>query len=356
LETSTARFHVFVNNHVVLYNYTGENTQSPGIYDYMIWVDAGKFSIGFMPSDSSKTAFVNAIEVISAPKDLIADDAQFVSSDKNEKVNGLKKSSLQTVHRINVGGPKVTPFNDSLWRTWLPDDEFVKSRQESNTVYFGGQVHYQLGGASREVGPDNMYNTARVIRSSDNSIPKLNLTWSFPVEDGYKYLVRLHFCDIASIALGELYFNVYINSNLAQENLDLSSLTVRLGSPYYADFVVEECHLGVLKIEVGPSNMSMAHSVDAILNGIEIMKMSNSFGNLDGRYLTSSKVNSESVSRLGILVPFIATMSLLITIYMAIIRKLIGLKESNSIGWLPIPSNGYEVELKNGDRLVLSKV
>ena len=58
-----------------------------------------------------------------------------------------------------------------------------------------------MGGASREVGPDNVYDTARVIKSRNASIPDANITWEFPVIGGFKYLVRLHFCDIASISI-----------------------------------------------------------------------------------------------------------------------------------------------------------
>ncbi|KAL0464831.1 UNVERIFIED_CONTAM: putative receptor-like protein kinase [Sesamum latifolium] len=129
---------------------------------------------------------------------------------------------------------------------------------------------YQMGGASREVGPDNVYNTARVIKSSDDSIPNGNLTWLFRVEKGYSYMVRMHFCDIASVASGMLYFNVYVNGNLAYENLDLSDVTNRLlASPFYADFLVDGNSSGNLVVSVGPSNMSLPRAVDAILNGVE---------------------------------------------------------------------------------------
>ena len=103
------------------------------------------------------------------------------------------------------------------------------------------------------------------------------------IED-YKYLVRMHFCDIASISLGLLFFNVYVNGHLAYKDLDPSAVTnYLLASPIYADFVVDADHSGVVSVSVGPSSKSMAYAVDAILNGVEIMKMNNSVGNLDGK-------------------------------------------------------------------------
>ncbi|KAA8520668.1 hypothetical protein F0562_015060 [Nyssa sinensis] len=339
-----SQFHVSVNGYVLLNNFTAENTQNPIIKDYMIWVDTEKLVITFTPSRKSKIAFVSAIEVISAPKDLIADVAQLVDSKKIEQINGLMRNALETVYRVNVGGRKVTPFNDSLWRTWVPDDEFLKSSDGSTRVYFGGRIKYQMGGASREVGPDNVYNTARLITSLNDSIPNLNITWVFPVIEGYDYLVRMHFCDIASISLGLLYFNVYVNGRLVYENLDLTSLTNdMLASPFYADFLVDEKSSGVLSVSVGPSNMSMSHTVDAILNGVEIMKMNNSIGSLDGTISAESILKSWPSRNTGVPVPLIALVCLLLTASLLIYRRGIGFK--NSMAWSPLPVDMSQIYL-----------
>ena len=67
-----------------------------------------------------------------------------------------------------------------------------------------------------------MYNSARLIRSKNDFVRNVNMTWVFPVVGGYEYLAQLHFCDIASISPSLLYFNVYVNGYLAYEDLDLS--------------------------------------------------------------------------------------------------------------------------------------
>ncbi|PSS26315.1 Receptor-like protein kinase precursor [Actinidia chinensis var. chinensis] len=350
-----SQFHVLANGYVLLNNFTVVDTQNPRIKDYMIWVDSEELVITFMPSKKSKFAFVNAIEVISAPKDLVADVATLVNYEKIERINGLMKSALETVYRVNVGGPKLTPFNDSLWRNWVPDDEFLKSSDGSGRVYYSGRIKYQMGGASREVGPDNVYNSARLIASLNDSVPKLNLSWEFPVMEGYKYLVRLHFCDIASISLGLLYFNVYVNGKLAYENLDLSSITnLKLASPFYADFVVDEQGSGVLSVSVGPSNMSMSHTVDAILNGVEIMKVNNSMGILDGEVCAGAILKSWPRSHVGALVPLIGAVCLLVIASFVLHRRLVGAK--NSAAWSLIPVDISEINLKSGIQTSLGKV
>ena len=52
---------------------------------------------------------------------LILITAVYVSDGKVVGFDGLAKQALQVVHRVNVGGHKVTPFNDILWRTWITD-------------------------------------------------------------------------------------------------------------------------------------------------------------------------------------------------------------------------------------------
>ncbi|GAV90234.1 Malectin_like domain-containing protein [Cephalotus follicularis] len=349
---SHAQFHVLVNGYVVLSHFSGDTDYDmvdPIIKEYLIWVDCEKLVITFVPTKRSKFAFVNAIEVISAPKDLIADTAQYLIGDKVEDFNGVTKQALEIVYRINVGGPKVTPFNDTLWRTWVPDNVFLKSSNGSHHVYSSGQIKYQMGGASREVCPDNVYNTARVITSENASIPHVNLTWEFPVMLGYKYLVRMHFCDIASISIGLLYFNVYINGNLAYKDLDLSYVTsYMLASPFYADFVADGDCSRVLRVSVGPSSKSMAYAVDGILNGMEVMKMNNTMGSLDGELRAELVMKSWPKGNIGILVPLIAGVLMLVSISLVMRRRMVGLKDS--VAWSKLPTDIPEVHLKHTDQ------
>ncbi|KAL7002462.1 hypothetical protein U1Q18_003616 [Sarracenia purpurea var. burkii] len=350
-----SEFLVSANQYVLLNNFTVGKAQTLIIKDYMIWVDTEELVITFTPSKKSKIAFVNAIEVISAPKDLVPDIAMLVNSEKIERINGLKKrNALETVYRVNVGGPKVTPFNDSLWRTWVPDNEFLKLSTESKRVRFSGRIKYQMGGASREICPDNVYNTARAIRSLNNSVPGVNISWEFPVIGGYNYLVRMHFCDIASISFGLPYFNVYVNGNLAYENFDLSTVTYGgLASPFYADFVVDKESSEVLSLSLEPSNLSFSHAIDAILNGVEIMKMNNSMGSLDGEVCEESNLKFWPRMNVGDLVPLVAAMGLLVIACLFVYRRWVRVK--NSVAYLPILVDILEVNSKCGVRSSLGK-
>ncbi|KAM5555426.1 putative receptor-like protein kinase [Rosa sericea] len=347
---NSAQFHVLVNGFVVLkvsdFGFGG--VLGPMIKEYLIWVGTGKLVIQFVPDKKSSFAFVNAIEVVSAPKDLVADTAMYVSDGKVVGFDGLAKQALQVVHRVNVGGHKVTPFNDSLWRTWITDEEFFDSGFGSERVYFGGRIRYQDGGASREVGPDNVYNTARLIRSTNASIPNVNMTWVFPAVGGYKYLVRMHFCDFASTSLGLLYFNVYVNGNLAYEDLDLSkAANYMLASPFYADFVVDGDDSDSLTVSVGPSNASVPYAIDGILNGIEIMKLNNSVGSLDGEHCAEWVLRSWPKGHVSLLVPLVAAACVLLSLSMVTRRRIMRKKES--VAWTKLPVDVSEVNAKHGN-------
>ncbi|XP_043692821.1 probable receptor-like protein kinase At5g24010 [Telopea speciosissima] len=339
---SNALFHVSANQFLLLSDFTGHSPAgNPILKEYLIWVDSEKLVISFIPSSDSSLAFVNAIEVISAPGDLIADTARLVKPQGIDDYTGLTKQALETVYRINVGGPKVTPFNDSLWRTWTPDVEFLHLNAASKTVYTSGRIKYLPGGASREVAPDSVYNTARVMNDANVPKPNFNITWNFPVTSGYRYLVRMHFCDIASMSLNLLYFDVYINGYLAYKDLDLSELTGQvLAAPYYVDFVVDTANSQSLSISIGPSSLSNPSRVNAILNGVEIMKLNNSMGSLDGELSLGPIMQSLPREKTSGFMPSVIGISLMIAIAGVVYRRRTEVRDY--VAWSPLPVDASE--------------
>ncbi|OMO68387.1 hypothetical protein CCACVL1_19980 [Corchorus capsularis] len=271
---ASAKFNVLANGFLLLSAFTANGMV---LKEYILNIDGEFLEIMFSPLEGSGFAFVNAIEVFSAPKDFIIDDgARLIDGNGIEDYKNLTTHVLETVHRINVGGLKLTPFNDSLWRTWIPDDGFLVFQPAAKRAVTTHVPNYQSGGATREIAPDNVYMTAQEMNRDNSSLNnRFNITWDFPVGfHGAPYLVRLHFCDIVSPALNQLYFNVYINDYSAYRDLDLSMLTVHvLSSPVYIDFVAYSDASGVIRISVGPSDLSNPSRINAILNGAEIMRL-----------------------------------------------------------------------------------
>lgn len=314
-------------------------------------MDSDKLVIAFVPADPSSFAFVNAIEVVSAPQDLIGDVARLVTPDKVENFEGISKQALQIVCRVNVGGPVVTPFNDTFWRDWVPDSQFLVSDSPSKDVAFSGRIMYRKGGASREVAPDNVYNSARTSSSK--------MTWAFAVDPGYKYLVRMHFCDIASLALNELYLDVYINGYSAYQNLDISDATGQiLASPYYVDFVVDASGSGLLSVTVGPSKFSDPSKVGGLLNALEIMKINNTVGSLDGEspvvFVLESRREGSFGSFFRSLTCAFAFVSLSVVVFMLALRW--RAERKDSVGWSRLPADVSGIEFEKISPLVPGKL
>lgn len=265
---SDARFHVSVSGFSLLSNYTGLNNYR--VEDFFLNLHQGKIKINFEPYDKQSFAYVNAIEVFLAPPDFIPDSATHVNqqgSNSDDKFEGLLKTPLHVVHRINVGGGniRITPYNDTMLRNWLPDDEFLLDNETAkNSVVYQDSPKYQR--ATQYDAPEYVYRTAK--QSVNNS----NVTWSFDVRKRTDHLVRLHFCDIVSRTSNEFNnFTLYIYSNFRRAIYPYAE-TGELASPFYIDFVVYSDDSGFMNISIGPNSESEVKL--AFLNGVEIMEVS----------------------------------------------------------------------------------
>ncbi|CAN7101356.1 unnamed protein product [Brassica rapa subsp. narinosa] len=333
-DLNSAKFSVLVNGFSVLTSFAANSVV---VKEFILKIDSPVLEISFLPSKASTFAFVNAIEVFSAPKDYIIDQGtKRVVPNSAQIFSNLSSQVLETVHRINVGGSKLTPFNDSLWRTWLVDDSYLLLKGAAKRAWTTHSPNYQSGGATREIAPDNVYMTAQEMnRDSQELQARFNISWEFPV--GSKrvlHLVRLHFCDIVSTSLNQLYFNVFINDYLAYRDVDLSALNFHvLASPLYIDFVAESDRDGAVRISVGPSDLSNPARANAILNGVEIMRIVNPVSSKVG-YGKKHVVWIVAGSVLGSLV----FLSLLVLLGLCLCRpkKKNRTKRSESTGWTPL--------------------
>ncbi|CAI9774147.1 unnamed protein product [Fraxinus pennsylvanica] len=339
-DLKNANFVVSANGNSLLSNFSAQFTI---LKEFILMVNRDELEILFMPTRDSNFAYVNAIEVFSAPKDFIIDEGITLISPNGiqDFKQNISSKILETVHRINVGGPKLTPFNDTLWRNWIPDEDFLVLTSAAKIAKTINPPNYQPGGATREIAPDNVYMTAQQMNIDKRSSNFMfNITWDFPVrsEDSLHF-VRLHFCDIVSIALQTLYFNVYINGIIAFKDLDLSLLAFHeLASPIFVDFVVQSLdNSNIVRISVGPSDLSNILRKNAILNGVEIMKIVNPVGS-DKRAKTKN---------IWILVGSVGGGSFVLSL--AILSTLVVLKCRRrkpeprlveSTGWTPVRVNG----------------
>uniref|UniRef100_A0A0E0NP14 Malectin-like domain-containing protein n=1 Tax=Oryza rufipogon TaxID=4529 RepID=A0A0E0NP14_ORYRU len=349
---ASARFHVGATGFLLLHNFSAS---APVVKEFILPVHSDVLVLTFVP-ESGSNAFVNAIELVSAPDELVGDIGTLVTSSGTDQTNGLSSQVYEMLYRINVAGRKVTPFNDTLWRTWVNDERFLVSTESSNSGVwsFGGRIAYPKGSRlmTREVAPDNVYNSARSVSSQGK------VTWGFPVPASSRYLVRMHFCDIVSKALNELYFDIYVNGQLAVKDFDISGATGFLAYPYYIDFVVDVEDEGALKLAIGGSKNSRSDEVSGILNAVEIMRMNKTNGGIDGDFAVS--LGMEYVASKGIgefarslLCGFIFA-GLLLVLLMLVVRLRTELR-NNGTPWSWQPNDSGDGKLARAYQLVSAK-
>ncbi|XP_078442534.1 receptor-like kinase [Wolffia australiana] len=348
VDLSSARFHVSAAGFVLLRNFTLPPA-GPLVKEFLVKARSDHLTVVLTPADAESTAVINAIEVFSAPKDLLSDLA-WSESDKGFKNMGLTDLAMESSHRINVGGGKVTPFNDTLWRTWTADDSrFLQSGpSNSKSTAFSGRLAYREGGASREVAPDHVYDTCRVGNS--------NMTWAFPLVPGYKYLVRMHFCDIVSLALNQLYFDILINGKIVYEDFDLSEAAGQtLSSPYYIDFIAGVDGRGYLTVGISPDDHGFPANHKGLLNGLEIFKLSNSVGSLDGMVPLHELCENHGYGKAYMFFRSLMCGSTIMVLVFAVfmLGKWLRKERRSSLAWLPVASE--EGELGSGISLPSGK-
>ncbi|XWS61219.1 hypothetical protein CRYUN_Cryun07bG0106900 [Craigia yunnanensis] len=352
---ASSKFDVVANGFLLLSGFSAHNML---LKEYILKIEGEVLEIMFSPMDDSGFAFVNAIEVFSVPKDFIIDDgARLVNGDGIEEYKNLTSQVLEIIHRINVGGLKLTPFNDTLWRTWIPDDGFLVFKPAAKRAVTTHVPNYQSGGATREIAPDNVYMTAQQMNRDNSTLNgRFNITWDFPVGSlSAAHLVRLHFCDIVSPALNQLYFNVYINDYSAYRDLDLSMLTYHaLSSPVYLDFVADSDDSGVIRISVGSSDLSTPSKINAILNGAEIMRLVN----IKGLHAGSKKKNVWILMGFifGVFVIFCLAAVAILLAFKCKKKKPKLPRRAESAGWTPLRVYGGSSNSRMSERTITTSL
>ncbi|XWS56504.1 hypothetical protein CRYUN_Cryun09bG0090800 [Craigia yunnanensis] len=256
------------------------------VKEYCLNITSNKLVLTFKPAANS-FAFINALEVFSIPENIIPKEARTIDQKGDKRT--LWDLALETVSRVDMGNSTVLPQNDTLWRLWVSDDAYLIDKNLGSFVSNVTAVNFTGGSVTENIAPASVYGTATRLNSDD---PRLNanLTWSFDVNPGFDYLVRLHFCDIVSKTTQQgIFVEIFINTHSAG-HLDLGSQTSDvLGAPYFMDVCTRASASHNLNVSVGSSNIIDFPSV--ILNGLEIMKINNARGSLDAPDVVSSRTS-----------------------------------------------------------------
>ncbi|KAL3820323.1 hypothetical protein ACJIZ3_006228 [Penstemon smallii] len=153
------------------------------------------FSPAFSSSQDKTYAFINGIEIISVPQGL----TYFHGADLGAQVVGQKSlvyidnnTALEIIHRLNVK-------HDSF----MSGDKFDMFGMEA-------------------------------------TVSKQTLTWKRPVDVGFKYLVRIHLCELGLKLAenGNMIFKVLIDEMIVDTNTDIVKERDENGNLRYRDYLV----------------------------------------------------------------------------------------------------------------------
>ncbi|RID46867.1 hypothetical protein BRARA_I03506 [Brassica rapa] len=294
-------FSVTVNGFTLLKNFSASLTVTAPehvlIKEFIVPVHQ-TLNLTFTPSANSP-AFVNGIEIVSMPDGFYSkggfDDRVInVGSDVEYRIDNT--TSFETVYRLNVAGQDVG--DTGMFRRWLSDDGFFLSENSGITpVVEDVKINY-TDKTPAYVAPEDVYETYRTMGNVDNAKLNMNfnLTWLFTVDAGFTYLVRLHFCETLPEVNepGQRVFSIFLRKQMAKIEMDVIQLSGGSRVPMYLDFVL--VHVGSenelrtdLQIDLHPFSAIVPKYLDAILNGLEILKLSDSDGNLAGPNPNSSR-------------------------------------------------------------------
>ncbi|XP_058755515.1 receptor-like protein kinase FERONIA [Vicia villosa] len=256
--------------------------------------DDQRLDLSFIPSsrNSNNYAFINGIEVLSMPDDLYyrsSTDPSFSLVDSTITAYSISTNvALETDYRINVGVQANSPNvqDTDMLRNWNETDIDYLRTPTSRDFSFG-----DIRGTNNiTVNPDYMapkdiYRTSRDLGTNATLNKLLNLTWEFPVDYGFYYLIRLHFCELdPSITIvGDRVFIIYLQGNVAEDHADVmkwtqdqKGLAVQRN---YAVYIPKSNNNGNKKASLSLQLHPYADRRDTIysdpfLNGLEIFKIS----------------------------------------------------------------------------------
>ncbi|GAA0139839.1 hypothetical protein LIER_01308 [Lithospermum erythrorhizon] len=345
-DLNSASMAVLADNFVLLNNFSFKNYNGSYLFkEYAVNVTSDSLHVTFIPLNNS-VAFVNAIEIVSVPDELIPDQAQSLSPPG--PFSGVSRRAIETVYRLNMGGPLITPQNDSLGRTWENDAKYLHVNSSAVNVSVNPSSIKYPSAVTQETAPSWVYATAETMGDASVIDENFNITWAFIVDPNFMYFIRVHFCDIVSKSMNTLVFNLYINEDTAIQSLDLSTKVGNLDVPYYQDFVfISSDSTNTLTISVGPD--TTVDTLDAIMNGLEIMKLSNDAQSLSGMSSVDSLlVQHPKKSKTGIIVGSAVgaavAFALLLFCYCCLVARRSKSAQTGQ-SWLPLPLYGNSLTL-----------
>ncbi|XP_024977853.1 receptor-like protein kinase FERONIA [Cynara cardunculus var. scolymus] len=249
------------------------------VKEFIIYVkDTRILNVTFTPSPNSY-AFINGIEIVSLPESLYfnSEDLKHVGQVTGSVIDD--DTALEKIYRLNVGGRQIYVNSDTgMYRSWDQDDDYIYGGMFGLTPINKTPIAYTME-TPNYTAPELVYATQR---SMGNMSDNYNLTWILPVDSGFYYKLRLHFCNIIPqyTKRGQVVFRIFINNQTAEDEADLFHWTQGSGYAVFKDYVVfvndpdGRQSKQDLWIAMHPNSRASERHGDGYLNGLEVFKLS----------------------------------------------------------------------------------
>ncbi|XP_058775856.1 receptor-like protein kinase FERONIA [Vicia villosa] len=256
--------------------------------EFIVHVKGNSLELTFAPSSnaSDSYAFVNGIEIVSMPNGLYinGDDSPLPLVGHYPTVVYIyNETAMENLYRLNVGGEQILPIYDTgMFRNWDIDDGYIFGADNSIKPYDEDMKVLYKDHVPSYTAPSDVYRTSRSMAPFEKGLVNLNYnqTWFFSVDSGFRYLIRLHFCEInySITRVNEVVFSMFLNNQTAEEEFDPVGLSGGPGIPIYKDYVVmvpeDSDAKQDLWLDLHPDKYSKPLYYSAYLNGVEIFKLS----------------------------------------------------------------------------------
>ncbi|XP_017217576.1 receptor-like protein kinase FERONIA isoform X2 [Daucus carota subsp. sativus] len=195
-------------------------------------------------------------------------------------------SSKNTSSWLNVGGPHISSTEDTgMFRSWDGDKPYLVKPGLGYEVTNVFPIKY-LPATPSSMAPATIYFSARTLVKVNHGS---NMTWSFQVDSGFSYLLRLFFCEIVDLVTdyNVRVFSIFINNQTAEDAFDVFAMAAGSKIPVHKDYVVivsdnpdgSKSKTDLL-LSLRPNKTSNPVAENTILNGLEIFKLSQPGGSL----------------------------------------------------------------------------
>ncbi|KAL2959141.1 hypothetical protein AAZX31_18G251200 [Glycine max] len=261
--------------------------------------DGDRLNITFIPSKTSQHpdsyAFINGIEIVSMPPFLYYTNPDDIDISGWPQLVGLNTNpfpiennfTLETKYRLRVGDQQIPASQDTgMLRIWDVDNKYVTT-QSVQSLDIDTGIKLRFTKIPNYTAPDTVYRSVRNMGSNGTINMGFNLTWQLPVDSGFTYLLRLHFCQLDPDMKNPGYqsFFIFVQDQLVEKWADILGWSDKQeGVPVVKQYVVfmpgNQPEKVNLSLKMHPNPQSLAK--DAQINAIELFKINDTTGNLAG--------------------------------------------------------------------------